>query len=79
MRAYICMHMYIYTRTHTHVSIYNLRIHMQVIGVQGLRVADGSVMPEIVSAHTNIPIYMIAEKSADMIKEEWGYSDKSRT
>lgn len=47
----------------------------QVIGVQGLRVADASIMPEIISAHTNIPVYMIAEKLADMIKEEWGYSE----
>jgi len=30
-------------------------------------------MPKIVSAHTNLPVYMIAEKAADLIKEEWGY------
>ncbi|KAL0130218.1 hypothetical protein PUN28_002064 [Cardiocondyla obscurior] len=47
---------------------------LKVIGVQGLRVADGSIMPEVVSAHTNLPIYMIAEKLADMVKEEWGYA-----
>ncbi|KAL0126563.1 hypothetical protein PUN28_005138 [Cardiocondyla obscurior] len=46
---------------------------LKVIGVQGLRIADASIMPEIVSAHINIPVYMIAEKAADMIKEEWGY------
>jgi len=40
-----------------------------VIGVQGLRVADDSIMSEIISAYTNVPIYMIAEKLADMIKE----------
>jgi len=44
-----------------------------VIGVQGLRVADGSIMPEIISAHISVPIYMIAEKLADMIKEEWRF------
>ncbi|XP_011157509.1 glucose dehydrogenase [FAD, quinone] [Solenopsis invicta] len=47
---------------------------LKVIGVEGLRVADGSIMPEIISAHTNIPIHMIAEKLADMVKEEWGYT-----
>jgi len=49
-----------------------------VIGIQGLRVADASIIPEITSAHLNIPVYMIAEKAADIIKEEWGYLKKSR-
>jgi 5-(hydroxymethyl)furfural/furfural oxidase len=39
----------------------------RVIGVAGLRVADGSVMPTIVRANTNIPINMIGEKVADMM------------
>lgn len=47
-----------------------------MIGVRGLRVADASIMPEITTAHLNIPTYMIAEKAADMIKEEWGYLKK---
>ncbi|XP_066592134.1 glucose dehydrogenase [FAD, quinone]-like isoform X2 [Prorops nasuta] len=46
---------------------------LKVLGVEGLRVVDGSVMPQIVSAHTNVPIVMIAEKAADLIKKEWRY------
>ncbi|XP_053203388.1 glucose dehydrogenase [FAD, quinone]-like [Panonychus citri] len=37
-------------------------------GVKGLRVADGSVMPNIISGNTNAPIIMIAERLADFIK-----------
>lgn len=40
----------------------------RVYGVQGLRVADASVMPCVPSANTNIPAIMIAERVADFIK-----------
>ena len=39
--------------------------------MDGLRVADASVMPEVTSANTMAPCYMIGEKVADIIKLEW--------
>jgi choline dehydrogenase len=42
-----------------------LRVH----GIEGLRVADASVMPNITSGNTNAPSMMIGEKAAELIRE----------
>jgi choline dehydrogenase len=41
-----------------------------VHGIAGLRVADASVMPAVVSGNCHAAIVMIAEKLCDMIKAE---------
>lgn len=37
-------------------------------GVEGLRVADASVMPEIIRGQTHAPTVLIGEKSADLMR-----------
>lgn len=49
---------------------------LKVKGVVGLRVADASVMPNIVSANTNAAVIMIGERAADFIKQERGNAGK---
>ncbi|HTF49658.1 MAG TPA: GMC oxidoreductase [Pseudonocardia sp.] len=40
-----------------------LRVH----GINGLRIADASIMPSVVSSNTNATVYAIAERAAALI------------
>ena len=44
---------------------------LKVHGIEGLRIADASIMPTIVSANTQLPTMMIGAKAAELILDEW--------
>ncbi|XP_039261754.2 L-sorbose 1-dehydrogenase-like isoform X1 [Styela clava] len=48
---------------------------LRVRHVEGLRVADASVMPHVTSSNTQAPCYMIGRKASDMIKQDWNINE----
>jgi choline dehydrogenase len=42
---------------------------LKVHGLAGLRVADASILPAMISGHTNAPVIMIGEKASDLVRE----------
>ena len=45
-------------------------LQLRVRGVDGLRVADASVMPTIIRGHTHAPSVLIGEKAADLVRSD---------
>ncbi|MGH3562038.1 MAG: GMC oxidoreductase, partial [Mycobacterium sp.] len=51
---------------------------LRVRGIEGLRIADASVMPAVPSNNIHAPVLMIAEKCADLVKESAGMRATAR-
>ena len=45
---------------------------LRVKGVDGLKIVDASVFPEIPECHAMAPVYILAEKAVEIIQKEYG-------
>ncbi|KAK0460465.1 aryl-alcohol-oxidase from pleurotus Eryingii [Desarmillaria tabescens] len=43
---------------------------LKLKGVKGVRIVDASILPFVPAAHTQVPVYLIAERAADLIKAD---------
>ncbi|TBZ26753.1 GMC family oxidoreductase [Rhizobium leguminosarum] len=50
---------------------------LKVYGIDGLRIADSSIMPRITTGNTMAPCVVIGERAADLIREMHGLTDSS--
>ena len=46
---------------------------LRVYGVNGMRIVDCSIIPILPDVNIQGPVFMIGEKGAQMIKEDWGF------
>jgi choline dehydrogenase len=46
--------------------------HLKVYGIEGLRIADGSIMPRVIAGNTMAPCVVIGERAAEMLKAQHG-------
>ena len=44
---------------------------LQVYGIQGLRIADGSIMPRVTTGNTMAPCVIIGERAAEVLRAEY--------
>jgi choline dehydrogenase len=48
--------------------------NLRVYGIEGLRVADGSIMPRITTGNTMAPCMIIGERAAELLQDEHNLS-----
>jgi choline dehydrogenase-like flavoprotein len=50
-------------------------LQLKVHGIQGLRIADGSVIPEMIASRPQATVVMVAERCAEFIRSGWKGKD----